>query len=155
MYLSLKALHVFAVAMFLGNIVTGVFWKAHADRSGDPRVMAHTLRGIVRSDRWFTIPGVVVIIATGVWMAILANLPILRTDWIWQSLLLFTISGVLFMVQVAPLQVRLHQLAEAAAGGAPQPQLYRRLSTRWAITGGIATLTPLVALVLMVLKRGL
>jgi len=60
-YLLLKAVHVLAVVLFLGNIVTGIFWKAHGDRTGDPRIMAHTLDGIIRSDRWFTIPGVVLI----------------------------------------------------------------------------------------------
>jgi uncharacterized membrane protein len=155
MYLPLKALHVLAVVLFLGNIITGVFWKVNADRSGDPRVIAQTLRGIIRSDRWFTIPGVVLIIATGVWMAIIAGFPLLRTDWIWQSLVLFGISGVLFMAQVAPLQVQLLRVAESAVAGSPQPERYKKLSTRWAATGGIATLTPLIALVLMVLKRGL
>ena len=36
-YLLLKALHVLSVVLFLGNIITGVFWKMHADRSGDLR----------------------------------------------------------------------------------------------------------------------
>lgn len=37
MYAALKALHILAVALFLGNIVTGLFWKVHGDRTGDPR----------------------------------------------------------------------------------------------------------------------
>jgi uncharacterized membrane protein len=32
LYLALKALHVFAVVIFLGNIITGLFWHAHAAR---------------------------------------------------------------------------------------------------------------------------
>ncbi|MGQ0835700.1 MAG: DUF2269 family protein [Gammaproteobacteria bacterium] len=154
MYLALKALHITAVVLFLGNIITGVFWKVHADRTGDPKLMAHALHGVIRSDRLFTVPGVFLIIITGVWMAIEGGFPILRTDWIWQSLILFGIAGVLFGAQVAPLQKKMHALAQAAAGGAPLPQQYHELSKRWAITGGIATLTPLIALALMVLKRG-
>jgi len=30
-YLTLKFLHIVGVILFLGNITTGVFWKAHAD----------------------------------------------------------------------------------------------------------------------------
>ena len=30
MYLWLKLIHVIAVVMFLGNVVTGVFWHKHA-----------------------------------------------------------------------------------------------------------------------------
>ena len=66
MYLAMKTLHVLAVVLFLGNIITGLFWKAHGDRTADPRIIAHTLEGIIRSDRWFTIPGVVLIVAFGV-----------------------------------------------------------------------------------------
>lgn len=154
MYLALKVLHITSVVLFLGNIITGVFWKAHADRTGDARLMAHALDGVIRSDRLFTMPSVFAILITGVWLAIEGSLPILRTDWIWQSLILFGISGVLFGAQVAPLQKKLHALAQQAASGAPLSPDYGRLSTRWAISGGFATLAPLLAVVLMVLKRG-
>jgi len=46
MYLALKLLHVLGVIVFLGNIITGIFWKAHADKSRDPRLIAHALDGI-------------------------------------------------------------------------------------------------------------
>lgn len=153
MYLALKVLHILAVVLFLGNIITGVFWKAHGDRSGDPRIMAHIMDGIIRSDRWFTIPGVVLIIAFGFGAAGLAGLPIFGTPWIWQSLVLFLISGVAFMAQVAPLQVRLRDLAgNAARGGTWDQAGYQRLSRRWGLWGAIALITPLLAVVLMVTK---
>src|SRR3972149_3295805 len=66
MYLAMKALPVLAVVLFLGNIITGLFWKAHGDRTADPRIISHTLQGIIRSDRWFTVPGLLLIIAFGV-----------------------------------------------------------------------------------------
>jgi uncharacterized membrane protein len=154
-YSALKALHILAVAIFLGNVITGLFWKAHADRTGDPRFMAHTLDGIIRSDRWFTIPGVVAIVVFGLGGAIVGRLPILGTPWIWQSIVLFTVSGLAFVFQVAPLQVRLRALTQAAASGGPwDPVLYRRLSLRWEFWGALAIATPLVALALMVFKPG-
>ena len=36
MYLTLKFLHIVGVILLLGTITTGVFWKAHADKSRDP-----------------------------------------------------------------------------------------------------------------------
>jgi uncharacterized membrane protein len=154
-YLALKVLHILAVVLFLGNIITGVFWKAHGDRSGDPRIMAHTMNGIIRSDRWFTLPGVLLIVVFGVGAAVVAGIPILRTPWIWQSLVLFLISGVAFMAQVAPLQVRLRALASEGAGGGSWDQAgYRRLSRRWELWGAVAVITPLLAVVLMVTKPG-
>jgi uncharacterized membrane protein len=154
-YLALKVLHILAVVLFLGNIITGVFWKSHGDRSGDPRIMAHTMDGIIRSDRWFTLPGVLFIVLFGVGAAMVAGLPILRTPWIWQSLVLFLISGAAFMAQVAPLQVRLRSLADQGAGGGSWDQAgYHRLSRRWAFWGAVAVITPLLAVVLMVTKPG-
>lgn len=152
-YALLKTAHILAVVLFLGNIITGVFWKAHGDRSRDPRIMAHTLEGIIASDRLFTLPGVLLIILFGVGAAMQGDLPILGTPWIWQSIILFAVSGVAFMAQLAPLQRRMRDLVRAAADGAPFDQgLYDRLSTRWGLWGTVATIAPLGALALMVLK---
>jgi hypothetical protein len=30
-FLILKSLHIVSVVLFLGNIITGVFWKVHGD----------------------------------------------------------------------------------------------------------------------------
>ena len=155
MYLAMKTLHVLAVVLFLGNIITGLFWKAHGDRTADPRIIAHTIEGIIRSDRWFTIPGVVLIVGFGVAAAVIGRLPILGTGWIWQSIALFTVSGLAFMLQVAPLQRRLQALASAGVGGEPWDEVaYRRLSRRWEFWGVVAIVTPLAAMVLMVYKPG-
>jgi uncharacterized membrane protein len=126
LYLAMKTLHVLAVVLFLGNIITGIFWKAHGDRTADPRIVAHTLEGIIRNDRWFTIPGVVLIVVFGVAAAIIGRLPILGTGWIWQAIGLFAVSGLAFMLRVAPLQRRLQELASAGVArlgvdGAPGP----------------------------------
>jgi uncharacterized membrane protein len=154
-YLALKMLHILAVVLFLGNITTGLFWKAHGDRSGDPRIMAHIIDGIIRSDRWFTLPGVLFIVIFGFGAAGVAGLPIFGTSWIWQSLALFIISGAAFMAQVAPLQVRLRAVAlEGARAGSLDQAEYRRLSRRWEFWGAVALVTPLLALVLMVAKPG-
>src|SRR3712207_9313515 len=77
------------------------------------RSIAHTLEGIIRSDRWFTIPGVVLILGFGVGAAAVGGLSLLGTGWIWQSIALFAVSGLAFVLQVAPLQRRLHALARS------------------------------------------
>ena len=155
MYLAMKTLHVLAVVLFLGNIITGLFWKAHGDRTADPRIIAHTLEGIIRSDRWFTLPGVAFILVFGVAAAIVGGLPILGTGWIWQSIVLFSVSGLAFMLQIAPLQRRLLTLAAAGVGSQGwDAAAYRRLSRRWEFWGVVAILTPLAALVSMVYKPG-
>lgn len=156
MYAFLKLLHVAAVILFLGNIITGLFWHAHAARTRDARLLAHAMEGIIRSDRFFTVPAVMAIIVTGVAAAIDGRLPLLRTGWIFWTLVLFGISGVLFAARVAPLQRRLQALAQAgAASGAFDYARYRALALRWELWGGLALLTPVAGLVLMVLKPAL
>ncbi len=73
MYLAFKLVHVAAVLLFLGNIITGFFWHAWAARTEDPTVLAHTMAGIIRSDRLFTVPGVIAIVASGITIANLAQ----------------------------------------------------------------------------------
>ena len=153
MYLLLKTIHVLSVVLFLGNIITGLFWKAHADGTRDPKVQAHALAGVIRSDLYFTIPSVLAVIATGVALAISAGLPLLGTQWIAASLAAFGLSGVLFGAFLAPLQRRLLIEARSAAAGAEWPSpAYRRMSRNWEIVGLIAIALPLGALALMVFK---
>jgi uncharacterized membrane protein len=152
-YFAFKTLHILAVAMFLGNITTGIFWKAHADRTRNPLVIAHALEGIIHSDRWFTLPGVALIILGGLGAAIVGRLPILHTGWIFWGIVLFAISGLAFMLQVAPLQRRMAKLMRSGAeGSAPDWQAYEALSRAWAAWGLLALLPPLAALLLMVFK---
>ncbi len=92
-YLVWKLLHVLAVIAFVGNITTGILWKVHADRTRTPELIAHACAGLTRSDRWFTIPGVALILIAGIVAAITGNFPILGTGWIFWSIVLFTISG--------------------------------------------------------------
>ena len=56
MYLWLKLLHVLAVVTFLGSIVAGFFWHAHAARTRDAKLLAHTVAGVIRSDRMLVGP---------------------------------------------------------------------------------------------------
>jgi len=156
MYLLLKLLHVIAVIAFLGNITTGLFWHAHVARSGDPRLLANVMRGIIRSDQIFTMPGVIGIIVSGVATAMLGGFPILGTGWIFWTLVLFAISGVVFAIQVAPLQKRLLALAEQAVPSQHfDEREYRALALRWEIWGALSLATPFAGLALMVLKPAL
>lgn len=152
MYLWLKFFHVLGVVLFLGNIITGAFWHTHALRKGDAALLAHTAEGIVRSDRLFTIPGVLLIIATGIAAALTAGLPILGTGWILWPIVLFTISGVVFMARLGPLQ---HKMVELAVAADFDLDAYRAVASRWMWWGIVATLAPLAAAVLMVTKPAL
>jgi uncharacterized membrane protein len=152
-YLILKVLHILSVIAFLGNITTGLFWKARADRTREPRLIAHTLEAIIASDRWFTIPGVIGIVGFGIGAAVVGGFPLLHTGWVLWALVLFTLSGVAFMAQVVPLQRRMAKLARQAAGDSPMDwNEYHQLSRRWHLWGGVALALPALVAVLMVIK---
>ena len=152
LYLALKALHILSVVLFLGNIITGVFWKVHADQTGDLRARAQALDGIIKADRWFTVPGVLLIVATGVSMALLAHVPMLSTLWIGASLALFGVSGLAFGLAVGPLQKKLLTNVRAGLSGNWDETQYNALSRSWGIWGIVATAAPVIALFLMVMK---
>ncbi len=155
MYLALKLVHIAAVIAFLGNIATGLFWHAHAARTRDPRLLHHAMDGIIRSDKWITLPGVVLIVTSGILAAIQAELPLLRTPWIAWSLALFTLSGLVYGVMLVPLQVRLRAMArQGVQGAAFDYPSYHALAVRWDRWGLVSLLAPVAAMVLMVLKPG-
>jgi len=153
MYLALKLLHVGAVVMFLGNIITGLFWHAHAARTRDPRLLHHAMDGILKSDRWITNPAAATIAVTGVLTALVGGLPLLRTHWIAGGIALFIASGIVFVARVTPLQKQLRDLARAGleSGTFDHPR-YQALARQWELWGAVAVLLPLAAMALMVLK---
>lgn len=153
MYIALKILHVAAVVVFLGNLITGILWKMHGDQTKDPVIIRHTVAGLIRADRWFTIPGVVLILIGGFGAAIVGGLPLLRTPWILAGIILFTISGIAYMGRVVPLQRRLLEVARSGVeSGKLDWDKYRALTRSWNVWGTIALLTPVLAMIIMIAK---
>jgi uncharacterized membrane protein len=103
-YLLLKLIHIIAVIIFLGNIITGLFWMRKADKTNNRSIIAFTMKGIIDSDRLFTIPGVIIITIGGFAAAIQGGIPLLRTGWIFWPIVLFSLSGLAFAWKVVPLQ---------------------------------------------------
>ena len=146
MYLAFKLIHVIAVIVFLGNITVGVFWKAWADRTNNAAIIAHTMEGIIRADRIFTIPGVILIVIGGLGAAFAANLPILRTGWILWGIVLFVLSGIAF----GPLSRSQRRLLALAKSG--DLATYHLASNQWNLFGAIALVFPFLAAAIMILK---
>lgn len=151
MYLALKFIHVLAVIMFVGNITVGIFWKTIADKTKDPRIIAHTIAGIIGADRWFTIPGVILLLIGGIGAAVVGQIPILGTGWILWAIVLFIIAGIAFG-PISRAQRALREVAESGITGTMDWVRYEALSQRWNVFGMIATAAPLLAVLLMVTK---
>lgn len=149
-YFYIKLIHIIFVIIFLGNITIGLFWKVIAEKTKDPDKIAFAFKGIIKADKYFTIPGVIGITLFGVGLAMHAGYPILATGWILWSIILFIISGVAFMAKLVPLQKKLASLASDKENF--NWEKYHKLSKQWDLWGYVALLTPWIATVLMILK---
>ena len=151
-YALLKLIHVFAVIIFLGNIITGLFWMRIADKTNNLSIISFTIKGIITSDKLFTIPGVIIITIGGLSAAIHGGIPLLKTGWIFWSLVLFSLSGLIFSWKLAPLQNKIYQLIKNTNADNFNKVLYNSYLKQWEKWGLAALLTPLAAMVMMVLK---
>lgn len=147
-YLIFKTLHILFAMIFLGNIITAIFWKLHSDKSNDPKIIANTLRGLIKADKIFTMPGVIGLLIFGFANQGVGRIPI-DSAWILWSIVLFVVSGAVFMIKVGPLQKK---MLAVATGGNFDAAAYRNYSLDWNIWGIIATVTPIIAVILMVFK---
>ena len=151
-YPVFKLIHISAVILFLGNILTGLFWMKQADRSGNLSIISFTINSIIKSDKWFTIPGVVIITGAGISAALQNHIPLLRTGWIFWSITLFTLSGIVFSIKLVPLQRKIFEQTCGQVNGKFNWKLYRKNLLKWERRGLVALILPLIALALMVLK---
>jgi uncharacterized membrane protein len=149
----LKSLHLVGAIMFIGNIPVTGWWKAMADRTRDPRIIAFAQRQVTLTDMVFTLGGVVLLGLSGVASAALGGID-MATPWIKYRAMLFGAAGVVWLAILVPVQTRLGRLARGFATGGVIPDAYWRLERVWVIFGLIATLLPLAAVPVMVFKPG-
>ena len=150
----LLAIHILASVIFVGNIITAAFWKVRADKSGNLESMAITSRSLRLADFAFTMPGILALLVTGIWMVGITGWQRFQEPWLGISFVLLILTGTIWAAGMVPLQKRMTRLAvDQAAAGQGDP-VYRQASRTWAMMGGVATLLPVVILVLMTLKPG-
>ena len=145
-YFVLKALHITAAVLMVGNVtVTGVWatfyfrWRKDADF----RLAA---RAILWTDLVFTFLGGAALTISGILLAREAGLPILGTPWIRRSALLLAISTLLWLTILLPDQWRMERL------GASRDAFLKAVFTRWSVVGWGSTLLLFVALWSMIIK---
>lgn len=152
-YTYLKLIHLLAVTIFLGNIIIGLFWMRIAVKTRDLKIINFTIKGIVTADRYFTIPGVIIITAFGILAAVYGHFPLLRTGWILWSIILFSISGLAFGFKVAPIQkIILNLTLNNENANAFDWYYFQKKYIEWEVWGLIALITPLAAFIMMTLK---
>jgi uncharacterized membrane protein len=146
-----KVVHVLAVVVLLGNLLMAPFWRKRLAAVGGAQARAAANRSVRVADLMFTLPGWVLVLATGIMLII--NRPLgMRGGWLHLSLLLFL--GWLVLWHVLVLRARkamIAQAEEAASGGQAAAELaqYERQWQQWSyVSAGIVGLI----LILMLTK---
>jgi uncharacterized membrane protein len=114
-YFILALIHVMAVIIFLGNITITPFWKLQAEKTKDRLHILNTWEGIIRADRFFTMPGVTILLIFGISAALHGGFNLISTGWIFWSIIMYIISGATFMASVVPIQKKIVALAKDEA----------------------------------------
>ena len=64
----LLTLNILSAIWLMTDLIGAACWKKRPDWFGTPEQMATTAQALVRSDLIFTAPGIVGLLATGIWM---------------------------------------------------------------------------------------
>lgn len=145
-------LHIVGVVIFLGNIITAAFWKIRADINGTPSFIHQTVKNVMLADIIFTLPGLLIIIVSGILLAMQAGYSISGVNWLTLSLILFALTGIVWLAILIPLQRKMiHSSYQSINTGAISKE-YKLDSRNWAIYGITATLLPIVILYVMISK---
>ncbi len=139
-------MHIFGAILFMGNIIVTAAWASLARRSGQAETIRFASRGILLNDVIFTTPGVILLVLNGG----IIGTPYFQSgaSWLIVSLVLFVLSAIVWLAVLVPAQKRLVALSEEAE----IPDEWHAVAKKWFMWGGIATILPLIILVLMVVK---
>ncbi|MFN3170619.1 MAG: DUF2269 family protein [Hyphomicrobiales bacterium] len=147
-----KFLHVTGVAMLMGNITVTAIWKFFADRDGRPEVLGFAQKLVTYTDWSMTFWGVVLIMASGYYMAISADFD-LGQGWLFWSQVLFVLAGMIWLLLIVPIQMKQARLAKTFSAGDVGEE-YRALSKRWLVWGLTSTVPLVIVTWLMLAKPG-
>lgn len=145
----IRVLHILAVVVLLGNLLMAPFWRKRLASLGGAQARAVANRSVRVADLLFTLPGWVVVLATGIVMLLTRGW---QGGWLHLSLLLFL--GWLVLWHVLVLRARkamLVQAEEAAAGGQAPAELAQH-ERQWQQWSYVSAALVVLILILMVLR---
>jgi len=153
-YLTLKLIHIIGAIIFVGNITVTALWKVMADKTRDPKTVAFGQRLVTITDFVFTGTGAAAILLSGLLMAMNFGDAFWNIKWVLWGLILFGISGIIWIAILIPIQMKQARLAKEFENSGNIPDQYWKLGRIWMVFGTISTLLPFVNLYFMVYKPG-
>jgi uncharacterized membrane protein len=148
-YDLLRFVHVLFAVTAVGANITYSVWLALASR--EPEHLDYTLRGMVLLDGRVTTPSYIMLLVTGVALALQGNVP-WRSSWLVMALALYAVAAVLSAFWYAPL-LRAQVVALRRNGLAGDD--YRVLDQRARAIGATILVVVLAIVYLMVTKPAL
>ncbi len=148
-FLFLKWVHILSAVVLLGTGVGSAFYVWRANREGNLHAIRFVLKNVILADWLFTVPPIVLLPVTGVWMMRIKGTPFSEL-WILLSLVLFVIAG-LCWIPAAVLQYKMKALADHAIEER-LPATYWQYERLWFILGIAAFPSVLVIFTLMIFK---
>ena len=140
--------HLFAVIVFLGNIITEIRWLYQASKTGNKEIIRFAITGIINGDKVFTLPCVLLITVTGSF--IYSNFSVSQNHWLLFALISYIFSGIAYSIKVAPLQKKmLHFVSDKSS---TLPSVYKNIYASWNFWGWVALLTSVLALTLTTIR---
>lgn len=144
----LRWLHMIGATVLLGTGAGIAFFMLMAHRTNDVALVAHTARIVVIADYIFTASAVIAQPVTGYLLASALGWP-LTEGWLLLSLILYGVTGALWL-PVVFMQKRMGALAKKAlSDGGGLPPEYFKLFRRWFAFGVPAFIAVLTILWLM------
>ena len=150
-YFVLKFLHVIGAAVLLGTGAGIAFFMLMAHRGGKPAIIAGVARIVVIADFVFTATAVLLQPITGI--LLVREVGYSFSDaWILWSIILYLVTGA-FWLPVVWMQMRVRDLAlAAAAAGAELPRSYHVLF-RWWFAFGVPAFVAVIAIFWLMIAR--
>ena len=151
LFLTLESLHLVGVVLFLGTVIVSAWWKLSADRTLDPKVIAFAQAQVAGADLRLTLIGIVLIALGGPVNAILQGLPF-SLFWVALAMILFSLSVLIWLVLMIPLQRRLCKMTAEFGNASMVPEEYWGLERRWMLFGALSMALAVSVIPVMVFK---
>lgn len=145
-------IHILGAILFLGNIISAALWKTLAEVRGNLPEIYSAARNVMLADWVFTLPGIVMLLASGHIMMTRMGLSLMHLSWLSLAYGMFIISGLLWLIVLIPKQRAMIRYAKDALSTGRLSADYHQASRIWNMFGVISVILPLVILYLMVVK---
>lgn len=141
-------LHLFAIIIFLGYIITELRWMYKATKPNNRETIRFAITEIIKGDKVFTLPCVFLITVTGSFLY--SRFSIDENRWLLFALISYTISGIVYTIKVAPLQKKIALLVSDRSLTLTTD--YKKAYASWNFWGWIALLSAALALILSTIQ---